>query len=409
MLQILLINLKGENMMSRFNLKIKQSSNKYLSPWKISYILDSLTSEYYKKYVLDQLTEKLKELPETQIPIIFNGSFDLYNQYSKLKNFNINNRADIENFYYLGDLVSLKPDIKIKKVELIFKLHRDLYTSLNQIDIKLDRSKILDYIKLNFNLNEEMNLDNLLEYVIRLLGNDNDKLKTEIHKKINKAKKEFEIFIQNLINFKLIDEMNEKEFDEFVKKPTNKNFVNKYYNAFFDTYIRYSRPIIALFDTEKGTVEILAIEFIKESLLEGNTEKIEIKEISKNSPTLMDIIIGYIATGFLANTIFLGLGLRKNRLEKQAQKYDGSDKEVIAQEVINLREAMNGLEKFTYENKFNKHIVNIEDYKIKRNLIKVNNNINEKIIENLDKNEFLNSNVKITPVKNANEDQQDSE
>ncbi|KPN89508.1 hypothetical protein [Lysinibacillus sp. ZYM-1] len=395
--------------MSRFNLKIKQSSNKYLSPWKISYILDNLTSEYYKKYVLDQLTEKLEDLPETQIPIIFNGSFDLYNQYSKLKNFNINNRTDTENFYYLGDLVSLKPNIKIKKIELIFKLHRDLYSSLKKIDIKMDRSKILDYIWPNFNINEEINLENLLEYIILLLGKDNDKLKTEIHKKIDKTKKEFDIFLDNLINFKLIDEMNEKEFDEFLKNPANKNFVNKYYNAFFDTYIRYSRPIIAIFDTEKGTLNILAIEFIKESLLEGNSEKIEIKEISKNSPTLMDIMVGYIAIGFLANTILLGLGLRKNRLEKQSQKNDGSDKEVIAQEVINLREAMSGIEKFTHENKFNKYIVNIEDYKIKRNLKKVNNNINDKIIETLDKNEFLNPNVKITTVENPSGEQPDSE
>lgn len=395
--------------MTRYELKIKQSSNEYLSPWKISYILDNLTSDYYKKIILDQLTEMLEELSITEIPVIFNGSFDLYNKYSKLKNFSIQNSSDVENFYYLGDLVSLRPNIKIKKIELIFKLHRELYTFLNRFDIKMDRSKIIEYITPNFNLKKVIQLDNLSDYVMKLLEKENNKLKQDVSKQIDKTYKEFENFLGDIFKLNLIDEMRETEYEEYLKEPSNKRFINKYYDLYFDTYMRYSRPIIAIFDIEKGNINILGIEFIKESLLEANEEKIEIKEISKNSPTLMDICIGYIGTGFLANTIFLGLSHKKGKLEKLGEKSLEEDEELISQEVINLRKAMQGIEEFTHNNKFDKNIIKIEDFKVRRNLEKVNKNIISETLKNLEKNDFLNSDIKIKSIKKSIDNEENSD
>lgn len=386
--------------MSRYTLKLKQNKDKYLSPWKVSHILDSLTSEYYKKYVLDQLTEELKGLSENQFPFIVSGSFDLYNKYSKLKSFHIKNREDVENFYYLGDIVSLKPDIELKKLEIIFKLHRVLYTDFNSIDIKLDRGKIIEYITPNLNPNKLLDLESLSSYVQSMIYDDDKNMKVKVTNRFNEAKKEFKYFVENDAQFEIVNQMDENEFDKFASEHKNRRFINEYYNLFFTTFTQYSRPIVAIFDKQTGYITIIGLDFIKESLLENNEEKIEVKKISKNSPILMDLTIGYIASGFLAQTLCLGLGLLANNLQNRKNADDVS----IGVEVLNLRKAISDMENYAEINRFNDNLNKIDDFKIKKNLEKVNSKLEKKVIETLDKNDFLNGNLRIDILDSSNED-----
>ena len=101
------------------------------------------------------------DIKEHQIPIIFNSSFDLYQKYSKLRDFNVLDREDIEDLYYLGDIIPMSPNIKITKLGLIFKVHRSIYKLLKKNDILMDRSKMLEYINPNFNDNSHINFDAL--------------------------------------------------------------------------------------------------------------------------------------------------------------------------------------------------------------------------------------------------------
>lgn len=387
--------------MTRYYLHVKQGTDNYISPWKISDIIENLASEYYKKYVLDQLADKMLEITEHQIPIIFNSSFDLYQKYSKLKDFNVLDREDIENLYYLGDIIPMSPNIKIKKLDLIFKVHRNIYKLLKENGILMDRNKMLEYIAPNFNNNSNINFDALTEYVNTLIDEENSSLKTKCEKVIKKAETSLDKFVEDSVTIAIIDSLDEQELDEYIKDNRNSNFYYRYYGEFYKKYRRYTRPIVAILDLESGNIDILAKEFIKEELQEGNEHRIEVKELSKNSPTIIGWIIGYIASSFIGNVFISALDNKRATLEGETPR---EEDEPVNPEVVRLREAIRQLQDVTVADEFNNNVVNIEDYKARRGLRSVNETIKRNVKDTFEKNEFLNSNIEITPIEDIEEE-----
>lgn len=391
--------------MSRYFLRVKQGTDKYISPWKISNIIENLASEYYKKYVLDQLSDKVLNINEHQIPIIFNSSFDLYQRYSKLRDFNVLDREDIESLYYLGDIIPMSPSIKITKLGLIFKVHRSIYKLLKKNDILMDRSKMLEYIDPNFNATPDINFDALKRYVDSLISEGNDRLKNKCETVMKNAEESLKEFVEDSVNLGIIDSLDEQELDEYIKDPKNRNFYQRYYGEFYKTYRRYTRPIVAILDIESGDIDILAKEFIKEDLQQGNEHKIEVKELSKNSPTIISWVVGYIASSFIANVFINALDNKRTDIEEETS-VEGD--ELVNPEVLRLREAMRQLQTVTVADEFNDKVIRIEDFKAKRGLGSVNESIKRNVEDTFEKNEFLNSNIEITPVledENEDEDQ----
>lgn len=386
--------------MSKYYLRVKQGTDKYISPWKISNIIEGFASEYYKKYVLNQLTAKMLDTTNNQIPIIFKSSFDLYQKYSKLKNFNVLDRDDIENLYYLGNLIPMTPHIKIKKVDLIFTVHRNIYRLLKKNEILMDRSKMLEYILPNFNDNPNLNFNALNEYVNSLIDEENSSLKQKCENEINNAQNNLTKYTGDSINFAIIDSLDEQEFDEYLKDIKNRNLYQKYYREFYKTYQSYARPIIAILDIESGNLEILAKEFIKEDLQEDNENKVEIKELAKNSPTVIGWIVGYIAASFIGNVFINALDNKRDALENDTSLEDES----INPEVLRLRDAISRLQGITVNDEFNDNVVRLEDYKVRRGLRGVNDDIKRNVKDTFEKNEFLNSNIEISSVESTEED-----
>ncbi|HDR4909270.1 TPA: hypothetical protein QCR48_005891 [Bacillus cereus] len=391
--------------MSRYFLRVKQGTDKYINPWKISNIIENLASEYYKKYVLDQLSDKVLNINEHQIPIIFNSSFDLYQRYSKLRDFNVLDREDIESLYYLGDIIPMSPSIKITKLGLIFKVHRSIYKLLKKNDILMDRSKMLEYIDPNFNATPDINFDALKRYVDSLIIEGNDRLKNKCETVMKNAEESLKEFVEDSVNLGIIDSLDEQELDEYIKDPKNRNFYQRYYGEFYKTYRRYTRPIVAILDVESGDIDILAKEFIKEDLQQGNEHKIEVKELSKNSPTIISWVVGYIASSFIANVFINALDNKRTDIEEETS-VEGD--ELVNPEVLRLREAMRQLQTVTVADEFNDKVIRIEDFKARRGLGSVNESIKRNVEDTFEKNEFLNSNIEITPVledENEDEDQ----
>lgn len=384
-------------MSKRFYLKVKQGSEKYLNPWKISNIVEDLAGEYYKKYLLNNVTEKIQDLSESQIPIIFDSSFDLYQKYSKLKDYSLTNNEDIENLYYLGNIIPMEPNIKIQKLNIIFKIHRSLYKELKRNEILMDRSNIWKYLRPNFNNKEELNLTNLNKYLDEILLNRRkDKLESvraRCEKIIQKEVKELENFKNNNFEFELINSIKgEKELAKYLEDNNKRNFYTKHYGAFFSTYKRYKRPIVGIIDIETGNVEIIAKDFIKEDLQNNNENKLEVVDLSKNSPTGMIFLMGYIAVSFLSIVFISGLDDKKAKeLEREDIEPQNND------ELKKLDDAINKLKEIQVTDNFQDNVVKIDDYKKTRGLKNINSGIKKNIKETFERNEFLNSNVEITP------------
>ena len=96
---------KGKEMSEKYRLKLRQSSSSYISPWKVSSLIDTLASNYYKKYLLNELTASYKEI-ETNFSnfelVVFNKSFDLYKHYGKLDDFSLKEKENYKDVYFLA-------------------------------------------------------------------------------------------------------------------------------------------------------------------------------------------------------------------------------------------------------------------------------------------------------------------
>lgn len=382
-------------MSKRFYLKVKQGSEKYLNPWKISNIMEDLAGEYYKKYLLNNVTEKIQDLSESQIPIIFDSSFDLYQKYSKLKDYSLKNNEDIENLYYLGNIIPMEPNIKIQKLNIIFQIHRSLYKELKRNEILMDRSNIWKYLRPNFNNKEDLNFTSLNKYLDDILLNRKDKLenvRARCEKIIQKEAKELENFKNNWFEFELINSIKEeKELAKYLEDNNKRNFYTKHYGAFFSTYKRFKRPIVGIIDIDTGVVEIIAKDFIKEDLQNNNENKLEVVDLSKNSPTGMIFLMGYIAVSFLSIVFVSGLD------DKKAKELEREDVEPQNNEELKkLDDAINKLKEIQELDNFQNNVVKIEDYKKTRGLRNINSGIKKNIKDTFERNEFLNSNVEIT-------------
>ncbi|MFK2827289.1 hypothetical protein QYG89_16870, partial [Bacillus sp. B190/17] len=306
--------------------------------------------------------------------------------------------------YYLGDIIPMSPNIKIKKLDLVFKAHRNIYKLLKENDILMDRNKMLEYIEPNFNNNSSINFDALTEYVNTLIDEENSSLKTKCEKIIKNTETSLDKFVEDSVTIAIIESLDEQELDEYIKNNRSSNFYYRYYGEFYKKYRRYTRPIVAILDLESGNIDILAKEFIKEELQEGNEHKIEVKELSKNSPTIIGWIVGYIASSFIGNVFINALDNKRATLEDETPR---EDDEPLNPEVVRLREAIRQLQDVTVADEFNDKIVNIEDYKAKRGLRSVNETIKRNVKDTFEKNEFLNSNIEITPLEDIDEENED--
>lgn len=402
-----------------YYLKIKQGSSKYISPWKVSNIMEDLAGEYYKKYLLDELTQEMISANENIVPIVFENSFDLYQKYSKLKNFNINDHEDIENIYYLGNMIGFQPNIKILKLNAIFSVHRSIYKILNKSEILMERNKIWEYVESNFNDALEINFDKIRSYLDSLLNITSDSiertestivqnnitLRERCEKVINKKLSEFDKIKNHEVDFTVINSIKDKhELEEYLKDDSKRNLYNKYYGAFTSIFKRFKRPIIGVLNVENGELKILAQEFIKEELQDHNDNRLEVVDLSRNSPTAMTYIISYLAVSWI--TYIFVSGLDDKKVKKQRELELQNIELEPNEELIQLEQTLERLRASEQNNTnlFLENVVQLDDYKKVKELNIINNHINSSTKETLDRNEFLNSNVEIMPIEQTDED-----
>ena len=218
-----------------------------------------------------------------------------------------------------------------------------------------------------------------------LIIEGNEKLKNKCETVMKNAEKSLNKFVEDSVNFGVIDSLDEKELDEYIKEPKNRSFYHGYYGEFYKTYRRYTRPIVAILDVESGDIHILAKEFIKEDLQQRNEHKIEVKELSKNSPTIIGWVVGYIASSFIGNVFINALDNKRANIEEETS-VEGD--EPVNPEVIRLREAMRQLQTVTVADEFNDKLIHMEDYKARRGLGSVNESIKRSVKDTFEKNEF---------------------
>lgn len=407
-------------MTKKYYLKLKQGSDKYISPWKISKVIDDIAGEYYKKYLLNLIVDRIPSLKENEELIVFHDSFDMYNKYSDLKDFSFRKKEDVLDIYYLGNPIPFKPNLRIMKISLIFEMHRELFTELNSIDILMDRNKMSNYIKPNLNDKKEFDLSLLQKYLTEVLsGNKTEhiKAKNNCDKIVNKFKSRLTRFVEHTVEFDMIDGFeDENELKVYLDKSKKHNLYKNYYENFEDTFIKLGRPMVGIIDIEKGTLEILAKEFIREDLQNKNVNKIEMVSLSKNSPTAMAYIVGAIVVPWLASLVVTSLETKKVQQAKKVSDpkvpigpvTSSSPVTPTNPELLKLEEVIKEFKELQEEiDDIDDKVVYIEDYKFKKAMYKINNKITSNTAKTLQKNDFLNENIELGIIDSPKEDEKE--
>lgn len=349
----------------RIELNLKKS-DRNMSGWEISKFLNKLNDKYYKVDLLNTLAPFLEE--NSDKIFIMNSSFSLENNYRYMKGEDLYllSPNNIERWYYLGIPIPFdKKNIFLVKLSFYFNLIRNL------------NSKFLEYGlgKLNKNLISEI-------YTI-LCENDNNlnnkKLNESLIEKINiSCQEKYDLFEietkkdqEKFFNLK-------SSINKIISESNSNNFLSK---DFFETFVSLDRPIVGIYNHNQKTIKILCDYSI--SPLSSSNEKLDIKKIEHNSPTLMQLFMG-------GTSILILIPLFKALLIKlQNQRASTEEVDQIKTQISN---ELTKLEDIVEENNLNK-IDAINDPFLKDFLMTLQEKNTDDILTLLKDNKMLNKDL----------------
>jgi hypothetical protein len=327
----------------QFEIKLKRKTCDLLSPWEISNFVSKLTNSYYKNELINTVALALNQGINSEDIFVINKSFSIKTKYSYLQKTSIldlNNLTDLKNFYYLGNTISMIPNEKLFNLNCIF----DMFRKINEYLGKVGTGKIsADRLKIYFDMVKAYDLGKAIEQIlldakqkiaiseksreqIKLYIGELDKIYTRINNEIINYKNDK--FYIDIIKKSIISNMQlgkEQEEDETYRKIERTHF-KRFYNLLNEGL---DRPIVGIYHNETNKIQILGSSHMTKDV-ESSTF-LDIKEISHNSPPIVNFFIGInivIPLMILVNNQIMKLENRKreNRISendiKIKEKFD---------------------------------------------------------------------------------------
>jgi len=274
---------KFKNISKKIRFSLKQKKCKFLSPWELSSFISSFNTNYYKTEVINTIGIALKQNISPKNILIFDESFKLNQQYTKLSKISLND-SDLKYLYTLGKPVSLIPNNSIFTLNLLFKYFRNINEFLYKIHHKtLDTKNLSSYFKIyqksNFeNLSNELKKDS--KFILRKSNLKEKDLK--IFDNIFKLMRtEYDTFHTKKDSIATINEIIKLE-NWSTKLNKNSNTYKKYFSRFYSLLTNIQRPVIAVYNEELQTINILCRAHINKQ--QHNAVTLDLKSITHNSP-----------------------------------------------------------------------------------------------------------------------------
>lgn len=389
----------------KLELSLIRDNEGLLSSWQISNMIEQLSKYYYKNEIINTMSIALKEGVKPENIFIFHDSFKINNLYTDLDVLDLNDVNGAKEFYHFGQPIGLFPNEKLEKIKISFRFFRDINMLFNSKNLNwLDKDYLVEIIRL-ITLNRPMDLifDKIEEYAFSTISiNKNDdvniqQLITSV-KKIKKSTiKNFDKLEDDLIIINILKEYLQDNDISILRDDKYKQHESKYFNAFHVKFEKLLRPVVGIYYPNSNKVKILCTKLIdKKEQKSRNSRFLDIKNLSHNSPYILDLFIGITAVPSLIS--ILTYIKNNNQLKKEEQKAttlaNNSDKELS--NVLNLLETINKKEEF-------KAIHEISNDYVKDSLIKSQNINNEKFKEPIKRYGFANNNINIKIV-NLEED-----
>lgn len=273
---------KFKNTNKKIVLSLRQINEKVLSPWQISNFVSNFNTYYYKSEVVHTIGIALTEGINPENIIIFDESFKIDRQYSKLSYLSTIDK-DLKNLYYLGKPISLFPKTEILVMNLLFKYFRKVNEFLYQtMDAKPLNSDLLNLYYKTF-------IDKSFYSMLELMKKDvkNTLKKAKIEK--SETLKFEELWKEYLESYKTIEKdlptidkikehLKNNELDKINFKDA---LFIKYFKGFYKYISRTQRPVIGVYN-DNHIITILCRAHINKE--EANVVTMSLKSITHNSP-----------------------------------------------------------------------------------------------------------------------------
>lgn len=367
----------------RVKLRLESTHEKPLSGWQLQDFVNSLNKGYTKTDLINEIAGLLNSGIDPENIVIINESYEIYNQYKylhKSHEIDLNNIDLVEKFYNLGKPFSMFPNEQIFKINLIFKLYEKTYTLFNNNKIPvLKKNTLKKYIELDFvDAVNQLRIDCFNLININEI-NENHNIYTTLNHYIEKAKKSYNNFSQEMGNMKLIRNLLENECDLVdYKDRCIESLLKKYYEDFFNLLKNVERPIVFIFNpTEKKMV------LVKSEYMLNDTESdsfLDFKDYSHNSPFVINIIAGAIIVTII---YVLCKGVKQQRLNIE----DGLNNEIIEDSLNKVTQEF--INSVASSPQFN-HLENVQNPYIKRNLSDIQNRVKNSTLHTLKQKGVLN-------------------
>ncbi|NKF07954.1 hypothetical protein J1C67_05770 [Clostridium gasigenes] len=274
----------------QIQVELKKEDDSILTPWQIQDFISTLASNYYKLDLINEISKQINNGVSEENIFIINESFNYNNKYvflNRSNRLNLNDIEDFKHFFHFGNPISLIPNEDMNTMSLKFSIFRDLNNYLySKGESRIDKAKF-QVVAIQKNSS--------FEDIIKLV-----KFKKETSKDI---KERMNTDIKDIENkyVKLVKERNSHEIQintfktciENNKLDDNEEYIDikeKYFNEFEKCFTRLERPIVGIYNVDKRVVEILSSSFI---MKDSRDERfLDIKEISHNSPTYVNLFVG---------------------------------------------------------------------------------------------------------------------
>ena len=197
---------------------------------------------------------------------IQNKSYDINNSYSyfrKSQEYYLGKSKVVEKLYNLGRPISMFPNKKIKKIEIIFNLYENLYTLFRANNIyRISKKQLKKYVELPF-YDAIREIENDANRIIDSLEFENTNKSLAIKEKLNefleRARLNYYDFFEDQNNIKNFNSIIDKEFTQLSEDEIilQRDMEQKYYNRFYKCLKKVDRPIILRYNNINNTLSLV--------------------------------------------------------------------------------------------------------------------------------------------------------
>lgn len=292
----------------KYEVILKSAADINMSNWQITKTLDTMTMVNNKFVILSIINNLINEGVNKKDIFVTDKSFLIstnYKTYFEKGNRFFGGQNDIVKMYSLGRLISMEPNEDIYKINCLFEFYKKLNSITNKyMKCRIRSIYLSDSFSVLFNGSVEQSYEILLDGV-------KEQVYDVFERHISPDIKRRDMIITNL----------ESQKEPCLKKSRNRfeKIMRESSKKFAYTYNRFDRPIVGIYHQNGHFVEIINADQMYKNGEESDTQ-IKLKQITKNSPVAIALLVTGPMVGFLGYLLY-----REHKVNNQMDVEDMFD------------------------------------------------------------------------------------